>query len=429
MNGSQGGTMPVAARTDVGMRRSHNEDAVLVSGRVFAVADGVGGSAKGEVASSRAIETFAAVAPEVVEAASVDGARDHMVRAVLAANDAVHQAQLLDPDLYGMATTLTAAVVRDGGEVVVGHVGDSRLYLVSAAPGTPARQLTRDHSVVAELLRDGRIDEADVAQHPQRNTITRALGPEQFVEVDGFVVHTGPGDWLLACSDGLTEHVADAEMADIVRARAAASPDAAVEKLVGLANERGGTDNITVVIAQPVSSDVSGELRVESIAAAATTTIATETDGSSLDDAEGPAVSSAPGALDLRPTTADEQRSTLDRERRTRRLSLPQPVVAGAAIALALAAVAWLWSQSYVLVERDDGRVGIDRGFPVFGMTMQYRTSNVLADELSASDRERIVGDARIRSREDSEQLLEELPQRTESGGEVVGDDVDGAET
>ncbi|MCW2949432.1 MAG: protein serine/threonine phosphatase, partial [Thermoleophilia bacterium] len=275
----------IAARTDVGRRREHNEDAYVAQLPLVAVADGVGGSAKGEIASQLAIDTLRTRVAGIAATPSSNEAVTAMEQAVVLANRAVHDAQLTDDALRGMATTLVAAVVRDGGELIVGHVGDSRLYVISAAG---ARQVTEDHSIVAELVRTGRIEAEAASQHPQRNVITRALGPEADVSVDAFVLHVGPGDWVLLCSDGLTEHVDDAELARAVLEAGPENPQAAVDRLVEQANLRGGSDNITVVIAQPVSSDVCGELRMVAIDAATTSTMPAS------DAAARPATSTAP---------------------------------------------------------------------------------------------------------------------------------------
>lgn len=420
--------IPSAARSDVGQRRDHNEDAVFVKMPLLVVADGVGGSAKGEVASRLAIDTFVAAAQDVLVARSGDEAVRAMEHAVLAANAAVHQSQLDDESRRGMATTITAAVVRDGGEVVVGHVGDSRLYVLSAAG---ARQLTDDHSVVAELVRSGRLDPGDVPTHPQRNVITRALGPEADVSVDAFLAHVGPGDWLLACSDGLTEHVEEHELARIVVEAAPGDPDAAAAQLVDLANERGGTDNITVALAQPVPSDVSGELHVEALHAAAATAAAPTTSmPATTGGADDPVPAEDSGPLprvaadgDAEPEASDElpamqpiphdedwRDDELDDER-----DLRAWIVALMVLIVVFAIVALTWSRSYFLVERGDGSVGIDRGFPVAGLSTRHAESDVLADDLDPADRERLVDSHRILSEADAQQVLDDLPTRLDA--------------
>jgi protein phosphatase len=417
--------MPHAARTDVGRRRDHNEDAFALELPLLAVADGVGGSARGEVASQRALDQLHASLPRITQASTNSEAVAAMEQAVLDANGAVHDAQLLDPQLAGMATTLTAAVLRDGGELIVGHVGDSRLYALSAAG---ARQLTADHSVIAELIRSGQLDPADAASHPQRNVITRALGPERDTSVDAFTSYVGPGEWILICSDGLTEHVADAEIASIVTSEGAHGAQAAADALVATANERGGSDNITVVLAQPVPSDVSGELRVEAIAAADTvgdtSTIALPplTSSDAPADASGPMPTlrdvEASGELPaLQPLSAQRSASSEGADSSATDSATPRRAILITLLIVLVAALggAFIWSQSFFITERGDGRVGIDQGFPVAGLSSPYRTSAIEAASLSLADRARIVESNRIMSREDAVQTLRQLPERIET--------------
>lgn len=418
-------TMPFASRTDVGRRREHNEDALLAESPVFAVADGVGGSAKGEVASRTSLDTFRTRAQEIAGARSSGDAVAAMERAVLAANSAVHEAQLRDHTLGGMATTITATVVRDGGEVIVGHVGDSRLYVLSAAG---ARMATEDHSVVAELVRSGKLDAAEAAHHPQRNVITRALGPNDDVSVDAFVLHVGPGDWLLACSDGLTEHVDDHELATTVLEHAR-TPDRAVERLVEMANERGGSDNISVVIVQPVPSDVSGELSIEALHAAAATTSQLPR----VAPSDAPAESSGPLPAVTSDTTDElpemepiqhPEDGDFAHPHEARRRAV-RAVVAVLVVLAAAAIGGFVWSQSYFLVEREDGRVGINRGFPFARLATPHRSSGIAAHELEPSDRERLVDSHRIMGREDAERVLEGLREQLETDLQADGEGPD----
>jgi protein phosphatase len=230
------------ARTDRGLKRSENQDAVLVrelpdGSVVAAVADGVGGASGGELASAGAIESLLAelwVNPCAAAAAS-------LYQAVASANAAV-RAEAAERGLEGMATTLVAAVVRDGSAWVA-NVGDSRAYLYEA--GT-LRQLTQDHSWVAEQVQAGRLTEEEAETNAFRNVITRAVGVAETVEPDV----SGPiplpaGSLLLLCSDGLHRAVSGAAIAD---ALASGGPGGMADRLIALANEAGGPDNVSVVI-------------------------------------------------------------------------------------------------------------------------------------------------------------------------------------
>lgn len=411
--------LPHAACTDVGQRREHNEDALLAAPPLFAVADGVGGSARGEVASQLALDTLGSNVEPVASARSGSEAVHAMEQAVLESCRAVWEAQHRDEALRGMATTLTAVVVRDGGEVIVGHVGDSRLYLVNE---TGARLVTDDHSVVGELVRAGRLDPAEVASHPQRNVITRALGPEPDVAVDAFVLHVGPGDWLLACSDGLTGHVEDEEIARAVLENARDDPRVAALRLIDQANARGGSDNISVVLFQPVPSDVSGELRIRPLAAVGGASgQAPLAQTASMPAVESPAESSGPidmagrhaagidvEELDARPFVDH----TAGAAPVPRTLKRTLAIVTAVLVAAGLGAFAW--SESYFLMERGDGTVGIDRGFPVFGLSKPWKDGDVEADALTPSDRQRLVESHRLLSRGDAQRVFDGLADRVE---------------
>lgn len=225
-----------ATATHVGRVRSGNEDAVFPEGAgsgdgpvLIGVADGMGGHVGGEVASRLAIEA----------ASTGDGG---VVDRVRAANGAVVGRALENTELVGMGTTLTLAKLDDGG-FEIAHVGDSRAYLYRDGE---LRQITTDHSLMAELLAAGRITEDDVATHPQRSVVTRALGMARAVRVDRFEDELRPGDRLLLCSDGLTTMIDDEAIARVLAGEDA--PEAAAWALVEAANEAGGVDNITVAV-------------------------------------------------------------------------------------------------------------------------------------------------------------------------------------
>ena len=227
------------ARTDTGRQRATNEDSHLERTPVFVVADGMGGAQAGEVASKVAIAHFA---QDFGDEDRGDAASDRLVRAAHEANAEIHALSESDTRRAGMGTTLTAAYVgRD--EVFVAHVGDSRAYRWRDGELT---RITEDHSLVEELLRQGRLTEEEAEEHPQRSIITRALGPEPEVDVDTFTVGATDGDLFLLCSDGLTSMIGEPAIADILRA----APDVATaaDELVAAALAAGGRDNVTVVL-------------------------------------------------------------------------------------------------------------------------------------------------------------------------------------
>jgi serine/threonine protein phosphatase PrpC len=235
----------VVGLSDVGCVREKNEDAFAFwrdesgdRGALCIVADGMGGAAAGEVASGIAVqrvqELYTQSLPEEDPAASLE-------ECLRAANRAILEAVEEDPRLAGMGTTCTSAVLREG-RLWVGHVGDSRAYLLAEGK---LRQLTQDHSLAAELERQGRPGVGSV-----RNVLTRCLGmgPEVNVDVTAKPLSFGPGMRLVICSDGLTNGVADEEIERFVHE---SPPEEACDRLVELARRRGGADNITVLVATP----------------------------------------------------------------------------------------------------------------------------------------------------------------------------------
>jgi serine/threonine protein phosphatase PrpC len=231
------------AVTDVGRVRDHNEDGYLLEDDLglFALADGMGGHLGGEVASATALDALRSAFTE----------RHDLRDAVVAANDAVYAKSAGDDNLRGMGTTLTAGVLGDDGEtLIIGHVGDSRAYLLRDGA---LRRVTTDHSLVEELIQAGELTEEEAMRDPRRSMITRAIGLERGVEVDLFPIVLIRGDRFLICSDGLTDMVSEADLADVLVNDP--DPTSAAQHLVDAANAAGGVDNITVVIADVISDD------------------------------------------------------------------------------------------------------------------------------------------------------------------------------
>jgi PPM family protein phosphatase len=240
--------------SDVGRQRQGNEDNYFVQSPLFVVADGMGGAQAGEVASEMAVEAF--------RGGIGDGQpEDHLVEIIRGANRRIHDASRSESAHQGMGTTCTAIYV-DTDEVVLAHVGDSRAYLFR---GGDLTRLTHDHSLVGELVDRGRLTEEQAEVHPQRNVITRALGPEADVQVDTERIEAREGDVFLICSDGLTSMIREQAILPILREQGSLAE--AGRGLIAAANEAGGRDNITVVL-----------LRIEEVqaaAAAAATGVAT----------------------------------------------------------------------------------------------------------------------------------------------------------
>jgi serine/threonine protein phosphatase PrpC len=224
------------AGTDTGRQRRANEDSLLARSPLFVVADGMGGAQAGEVASRIAVEAF--------QAGLEDAAQPELALAALAhtANNRIHELSHANAELAGMGTTLTAVYVGEE-DVAIAHVGDSRAYCFRDGQ---LQRLTDDHSLVDELMRQGRLTPEEALEHPQRSVITRALGPEGMVEVDTRSVRGRPEDVYLLCSDGLTTMIGEEQIAAVLLANPRLRD--AGEALIAAANDAGGRDNITVVL-------------------------------------------------------------------------------------------------------------------------------------------------------------------------------------
>jgi protein phosphatase len=233
------------------MRREHNEDWFLVNESLglYVVCDGMGGHAGGETASRvacEAIESEMKVARSRARSGDRQRLADILREAVLGACAAVYRTSLTDPELQGMGTTLVALLV-DGDDAVVAHVGDSRAYHLRDGEVT---QLTEDHSLVNEQVRAGLMSPEEARYSRLKNIITRSVGFEEDVAVDLTTLDTRKGDVFVLCSDGLSNLVDAEEIGGVVLH--GESPDATCAELVDLANDRGGEDNITVVVVQRV---------------------------------------------------------------------------------------------------------------------------------------------------------------------------------
>lgn len=253
-----------AALSDRGLsqKRPLNEDSFIADAerRIFAVADGVGGAQAGEVASQTAVEVLDEAFKHHDDSSDVE---DLMELAIQRANSSIHRMAQEHPKLQMMATTIVALQL-DGNKATIGHVGDSRLYRLT--PDGNLHRETRDHSVVEEEVRAGRMTPAQAAHHPSRNVISRALGAEEGVEVDMKTIEVADGTSFLLCSDGITRHLPDDELGHLLSRDQ--TPDQICEEMKRLCYERGAEDNLTAVIvrlgdrqAVPLVETMSGEVQ------------------------------------------------------------------------------------------------------------------------------------------------------------------------
>ena len=231
-----------AGASDTGRTRRRNEDSYVVAPPLFCVADGMGGAQAGEVASR-----LAAAAVEEADPGGPSGP-ERVTALIQEANRRVYERASVDPTVSGMGTTMTVALVEDDG-VTIGHVGDSRAYLVRDGK---LRQITEDHSLVNELVKSGKLSREEAEQHPQRSVITRALGTDPDVDVDAFTIDARPGDLFLLCSDGLTSMVDNGDILALLEQNRG-DMKLATKALLAAANRNGGEDNITAVAFEVVA--------------------------------------------------------------------------------------------------------------------------------------------------------------------------------
>jgi len=318
-----------ASRSDTGRKRRRNEDAFVVQPPLFAVADGMGGAQAGEVASRLAVEALA-------DDDGATGGEGRVLALIQEANRRVYEHQGSNSDTSGMGTTITVALVEDGG-VAIGHVGDSRAYLVRDGV---VEQLTQDHSLVAELIRSGKLSPEEAESHPQRSVITRALGSDPDVDVDTFTVEARPGDVFILCSDGLTSMIGDEAILEAVE-RHRDDLDRAASELVQLANRAGGEDNITVVCFEIVAEGAVADETAVMHAADPEPEPATADDEDTLDELDHvPSIDTQVFSVEEVKAVADAQPTP--RKRRNRQDEVAKRVLATLLVLVVLAAIVLL---------------------------------------------------------------------------------------
>jgi len=372
-----------AHKTDTGRQRHANEDSYYARAPVFAVADGMGGAQAGEVASRIAAGAFE-------NRHTGEGpAEGQLADIAQRANREIHKLAQEDSSRAGMGTTLTAAMVSED-EVAFGHVGDSRAYVLRDGE---LKRLTKDHSLVEELRRQGRLTEEQAEEHPQRSIITRALGPEPRVNVDTMTFPARDGDVFLLCSDGLTTMVSDEQIKEIMLSTK--SLRSAVSRLVDAANQGGGRDNITAVAFRVAEADAEeGE------------------EGATL-------ISRTAEQAGL---TGDRVRAATDRMRG--RGTMPRPsrrrrgikIAAIAAVLLIVIGGAFLFARSiYFLGTNGSGNVALYRGLPYelpLGINLYSEQSSIPVQVGTLSeDRQKAVTEHELRGKGDATSLVQDIQQ------------------
>lgn len=375
----------VGDASDVGRIREANEDSLLRDddARLFVVADGMGGHRAGEVASTTAVQAL----------------REHLADghdlsvAVEAANASVFGKSRDDPDMRGMGTTLTAMRIEEG-TAFIGHVGDSRAYLLRDGQLT---QVTEDHSLVEELVREGRLTPEEAAVHPQRSVITRAIGVDEDVDVATYEIELRDDDRVLLCSDGLTSMIRDDAIRSILETES--DPQVAADRLVTAANEAGGEDNITVLIV-----DVAGDPAAERERALAASEAAPGDAGEPTGEWE-----QLPAELGTDDGEPDVEKPAARRRWRQVAVYLVPALVI---VVLAVAALAWYARSNYFVGLDRSERVtlfqGIPDGFLVWDPTVAVRTS-LEADELTEAELDEVRNEKQFSTRGGAEAFVGRL--------------------
>jgi serine/threonine protein phosphatase PrpC len=399
-----------AARSDIGLVRSNNQDSAYAGPHLLMVADGMGGHAGGDVASSIAV---AALAPLDDEAHGPDDALDELDSAMHAAQDELLARAKADSDLSGMGTTVTA-LLRAGNKLVMAHIGDSRAYLLRDGE---LNQVTTDHTFVQHLVNTGKITLEEAAHHPQRSVVMRVLGDfDMEIIPDLSVREARPGDRWLLCSDGLSGVVSSETIAETMNG--VAEVGACADRLVQLALRGGGPDNVTVIVADIVDLDALPD-------GAAPTTAATVVGSAALSRnlptaaADGPAARAASLSRDVATAkeaaagpgdsaaSVDDDDDTPPRHRVRRRLL----VVAIVLLVLGAAGFGgYRWTQTQYYVGVADGKVAIFRGInqtvgPIH-LSVVIETSTTSVDSLAPFVRDRLTQSIEARSLTDARSRL-----------------------
>ncbi len=388
--------------SDTGRQREANEDSYFSRSPLFAVADGMGGAQAGEVASKVAVEAFEAIRGD-------EYPPEELLRSTAQlANKRIFDLAQGDSSRSGMGTTLTAAMVH-GDEISFGHVGDSRAYVWR---DRKLKQITNDHSLVEELRRQGRLTRDQAAEHPQRSVITRALGPEPKVKVDTMTFQARPGDVILLCSDGLTTMLADEDVAAILAREGDLKRTA--RRLIRAANDRGGRDNITVVLfrVEDAGADADGVDEGATLIGASA-----EEGGLTADAVKAAAAEHASSTRSRRPDTGTSSATRATppppKSRRGRGRTVLKVLLGLLVLAAVLAAAIFGMRQVYFLGVDDDGKVGLYRGLPYelpLGVELYSEvTPSAITLEQLPEERREVAVDHDLRSRDDAESLIEDL--------------------
>jgi PPM family protein phosphatase len=416
-----------AVRSDVGLLREGNEDSAYAGPHLLAIADGMGGHAAGEVASSVAIYALKDLDRNDVP---IDHLLDALASAVAAANNELHERSVEDPRVEGMGTTLTA-LLWSGGTIAICHIGDSRAYLLRDGD---FRQITRDHTLVQSLVDDGRITAAQAATHPQRSLVMRALQSGTEAEPDLSTFPATAGDRYMLCSDGLSDVVTEATLRETLMRYP--DRDQAVTELIDLAIRGGGPDNITCIVADVVdevtepagqvsvmvgaasNGDGRPQLRTDSPAARAhqLTQAGPTTRRTAKHSARTDVTYVGIPELDLSPEEEDEDEGQTGARARRRRW----PIVTTILVILVIVIVgggfaAWRYTQSQYYVGTDGHQViiyrGINQKVAFVNLSSVYQKTGILLSQVPPTDKAQVQATTPASSLADARKTVNSIRQ------------------
>lgn len=412
-----------SAISDVGRVRKENQDSGYVGPWLIAVCDGVGGAARGDVASSTAISQIRRLDEPPADGADADALMNEVAGALHRAHDKIAELVDEDPNLNGTSTTATVARF-DGERLVIGHLGDSRGYLYRSGE---ISQFTHDHTFVQSLVDEGRISEEEARVHPHRNLILKALDGMHDVEPDLFVITLQPGDRVLLCSDGASGVLDDRRLADIL---SGGTPDFAAVELVRASLEAGSSDNVTCLVADVVEGDpTQTEAEQEPMLVGAAAELRRRLprslfrghrsgDTGELEPIDADILDEVPFAIHADPIDPEEARyAPFARPRYTwlRRLCV---LLVAAGLLWTLGAAAFAWSQNQYYVGDRDGAVviyrGVDASLPGLDLSSPHQTTNVTLDRLSDYTADQVRGGITADSIDEARTIVSNLAEDME---------------
>ncbi len=392
-----------ASRSDVGNVREHNEDSLLVASPLFVVADGMGGHEAGEVASRIAVETMRQRVPK-------KASPEALAASVIEANEAVLRGAADGTGRPGMGTTVTAALIYDD-EVVIAQVGDSRAYLLHE---NVLQRITRDHSLVADLIEQGRLTEEEARFHPQRSVITRALGSDVNMQPDIYSLRVEKGDRLVLCSDGLSSMISDEAIESIMLENE--YPQEACDELVDEALAAGGLDNVTVIVIDPLGEPPEedlldkGDFVEEIVVGEPPETLDDEDEDEQENAIASPAMPMSHTATSMAPQGKPQKKKEKKPKRKGRFAPLFWTIAFVLILAVAAGGFYYYAQHSYYLIE-EGGVVCVYRGLPgsIGSLSLSWleeKASDVDVSKLNPTTQSRLENGISVNSLDEAQKLL-----------------------